>query len=86
MSRDTYSDRERAIRAEIERQAPQFRLKYVMEDNHTVYAAFEFGGGPKGFTTASRTQFELDPKPPIEIAAQILASVKLYDATDWAAP
>lgn len=91
MSRDTYSAREKAIRAEIERQAPDLKLKYVFELDHgnKVGVSFDFGGGP-----ITCKALNADFNDPGMVAAQLIASARYLrskftvasDVTNWAAP
>ena len=89
MSRDTYSDREKAIRAEIERQAPDLTLKYCGQhdtDGSMVRANFAWpsvmpGGLAelKGFSAPLKTMFDAHIEDGI-VAAQLIAAARHWYA------
>lgn len=95
----TRDSREQAIRSELEKQAPDLKLKYVTIYGDHVYASFigpALPGGTmamKGFCAPTDSPFEQNIPDPI-IAAQLVGGARYWvaqeaariDATNWAAP
>lgn len=91
MTRDTYSDRERAVRAEIEKQAPDLKLKYITELDlgRVIAVAFDFGAGPVIFKALNAEQPDIGI-----VAAQCVGAARhlrdryaiVSDITNWAVP
>ena len=87
----TYTARESALRAEIEKQARDLNLKYVTEldRGRIVAVCFDFGAGPICFKALN------DEQPDVGIvAAQCVGAARyvrdrhatVSDITNWPAP
>jgi hypothetical protein len=91
VTRDGYSDREKAIRAEIERQAPDLKLKYAFDLDYgrKVGVAFDFGAGPVCFQALNAEIADAGM-----VAAQCIGAARYLrdkfsdasDVTNWATP
>lgn len=89
--RMTYTALEAALRAEIQKQAPDLVLKYVAEDiEDRLYVAFDFGAGPKGFEIICGNDVGLAAAQAIGMArywkALHFPPTPVSDITNWAEP